>query len=105
MVLRVWQDEVRKVGSTRFARITANEFFKGNETNLGYSERTRHVDLVRHGSPCYLVMCVASDIHAIPRVTARFNEREVFVGGRLEETEGEWWIELASRESVQSVRI
>jgi hypothetical protein len=102
--LRVWQDEVIKSGQRRLARVTANAAFEGNEANPGYAERLRHVDLIRNGAKAYVIMCAAVDVQASPRAIATFNEKEVFVGGNIAETNGEWWLELVSRQPVQSVR-
>jgi hypothetical protein len=102
--LRVWQDEIVKSGQRRLARVTANAVFAGNEADPGYAERLRHVELIRNGAKSYMIVCAAVDVHASPRAIATFNEKEVFVGGTLAETNGEWWLELVSRQPVQSVR-
>jgi hypothetical protein len=102
--LRVWQDEVVKSGQKRSARVTANAFFKDDETNPGYAERLRHVELIKNGAKSYMIMCAAVDTQASPRAIATFNEKEVFVGGTLKETDGDWWLELVSRQPVRTVR-
>jgi hypothetical protein len=102
--LRVWQDEIKKSGQRRLARVTANAVFGGDETNPGYAERLRHVDLIRNAATSYMILCEAVDVVASPRAVAKFNEREVFVGGNLTESDGEWWLELASRQPVHIVR-
>jgi hypothetical protein len=101
----VWQDEVKQFPEGRFVRVTAAAFFQGNEDNLGYAERNRHVGLIRDSAPSYMIMCVASDVSAAPRIISQFNEREVFVGGRIQQSEGEWWLELVARKPIQAIRI
>ena len=103
--LRVWQDEVRKSGKRYLARVTAIAHFQGDECNLGFAERMRHIELIRQGARSFMIMCEAKDVHASPRAIGKFNEREVFVGGALEEADGEWWLEMTSRQPVRSVRI
>jgi hypothetical protein len=102
--LRVWQDEVRKSGQRYWARVTAIALFQGDEGNLGFAERMRHVELIKGGASSFMIMCECKDVTSAPRAIAKFNEREVFVGGALEQADGEWWLEMVSRQPVRSVR-
>ena len=102
--LRVWQDECGKLNGKRAVRVTANDFFKNNQNNLGYAERAKHVSLIRSGRPVYLVMCIAKDSAAVPREIAGFDDKDVFVGGALMDHDGETWIELAARKPAREVR-
>lgn len=103
--MRVWQDEVRKSGRRYLARVTATAVFQGDETNPGFAERTHHLELIKGGAKSYMIMCEAKDVNATPRAIAKFNQREVFVGGALQEVDGEWWLEMAARQPVQAVRL
>lgn len=104
--LRVWQDEVRKSGRRYLARLTVAAVVQGEEAgDLGVAERLRHIELIKGGARSFMIMCEARDVHAVPRSVAKLNEREVFVGGSIEETNGEWWLEMAARQPVRSVRI
>ena len=47
-----------------------------------------------------MIMCVALDMNAIPRVIREFNERELFWGGLYVETGGDSWLELGKRISI-----
>lgn len=102
--LRVWQDEQRKIDGSWFTQITFTEFSKANPSNLGYAERLKHVELIRSGSPSYMVMCQARDIGANPREVASFDRNDVFVGGRLIDINGDYWLERSARRPVSVVR-
>lgn len=92
--LRVWQDRMRTHDGQQFVQITHHARYGDNSSNPGYRERVRHVDRVREGSACYLVMCEAVDPFARPRKVRRFNDAEVFPGGHLTQMDGEWWVEI-----------
>ena len=101
--LRVWQDRERKIDSSWYTMLTHREKFEDDPGNLGWQERLGHVELIRKGVPCYLVMCEAKDISAAPRSIKSFNDRDVFVGGKLVEIDGDWWIERAGRLPARDV--
>jgi hypothetical protein len=103
--LRVWQDETKNVEGKRYIQIAYVSMRIDEKDSLGYAERIRHVEMVRKGARTYLVMCVALDISASPRVIKSFNREEVFLGGRLVESQTSWWIELCERLPIASVRI
>ena len=44
-----------------------------------------------------MVMCLAKDPSESSRSIKSFNQRDVFIGGAIEEVDGDWWIELAER--------
>jgi hypothetical protein len=50
-----------------------------------------------------MVMCRAADKTSQPRKIASFNQREVFVGGKLVEDQGDWWLERAARKPLEEV--
>lgn len=100
--LRVWQDESKRIDGRLFMRITANNYFQNNDPkNLGWQERLRHVALIRGGSASYMVMCVSIDQSASPREVQSFNKEEIFRGGQVIDTDGDTWLELLARVSVQ----
>lgn len=84
-------------------RVTHEERFIDDPDNLGYQERVRHVELIRAGAPCFMVMCEAVDAHASPRLVKDFNKDEVFPGGRIVQLDGDWWVELLPRVRVRDV--
>jgi len=85
-------------------RVTHEEKFADNRPNLGYQERARHVEQIRAGARCFMVMCEAADVKASPRAIKDFNEEEVFEGGRIVQWEGDWWVELVRRVPVRDIR-
>jgi len=101
--LRVWQDRELKIDGKWYTKLTDHTFFADDPDNLGWRERLKHVDLIRGGAACYLVMCECVDVNASPRAIKSFNEHEVFVGGALIERDGDWWIERVGRKPVRDV--
>ena len=97
VVLRVWQDRKRKIGDNWYMMVTHHEKYIDDQDNLGHQERIRHVEKIRKGAKCYMVMCLAKDPSESPRSIKSFNQRDVFIGGAIEEVDGDWWIELAER--------
>ncbi|MFJ2288315.1 hypothetical protein ACIOUF_18465 [Pseudomonas iridis] len=87
----------------RFVQLTHLENYGGDSSNFGYSERRAHVEMIRGGAPCYLVMCLAKDTGASPRDIKSFNKDAIFVGGALKQFDGDWWIELAGK--VESFKL
>lgn len=102
--LRVWQDEWQRIGRLRAVRITANREFADHPENLGYAERLRQVELIRAGNPSFMIMCLAQDEDANPRVIRNFNNADLFVGGQLIEHDGDIWLEVVRRVPVGQVR-
>lgn len=97
VILRVWQDEVKRRDGVNWAQLTHHQEFAGREFDLGYQERNHHVSLVRDGAACFLVMCEAKDPGRVPREIKRFNERELFSTGVIAEYGDNTWIALADR--------
>jgi len=54
--------------------------------NLGAQERYRHVERIRAGAPCFMVMCRPKDPEAALRVIGDFDENDIFVGGAMRDT-------------------
>ncbi len=71
--------------------------------SLGYAERLDHLNLVRGGAACYLVMCLAKDPDSQPRAIASFNRDRLFVGGKILEDGGNWYMEIANSVPVRGV--
>jgi hypothetical protein len=97
VILRVWQDEVKRRDGVNWAQLTHRQEFAAKENDLGYQERNRHVALVLAGAACFLVMCEAKDPGRVPREIRRFNERELFSTGAVAEYADNTWIALAER--------
>jgi len=103
--LRVWQDRKIKQDGHWFMMVTHHEKYVDKEDNLGYQERLMHVEKVRAGAPCFMVMCLAEDVNAVPRKIKSFNRDEVFFGGRVIELNGDTWVEIADRKPVSAVLV
>ncbi|AFK70909.1 hypothetical protein A210_06420 [Pseudomonas putida SJTE-1] len=95
--LRVWQDRCETHDGVRYVQLTHLEKYGGDGSNFGYNERRTHVEMIRDGASCYLVMCLAKDTEASPRDIKSFNKDTIFVGGSLKQFDGEWWVELAGK--------
>lgn len=98
--LRVWQDGTRKVDGQRLIHLADKD---EDEESQGAQERLQHIELIRGGYRCYLVMCQAQDTSANPRAVRSFNAREVFTGGELVELDEGYWLEFGERVDARSV--
>ncbi|OFS71171.1 hypothetical protein HMPREF3173_18930 [Pseudomonas sp. HMSC08G10] len=94
LVLRVWKDRTQQFDGRPFAMLTHHNRYADNQGNLGYKERNGHVEEIRAGTPCYMVMCQVEDITASPRQIRSFDQDNVYLGGALHESQGDWWIEI-----------
>jgi hypothetical protein len=103
--LRVWQDEGQRIDGRNFTRISANAFFLANDpTNLGYMERSRHIELIRGGARSYMIMCWGRDTEGGLSEILGFDDRELFVGGELIEIDGEFWLQRVGRKPRAELR-
>ena len=100
VILRVWQDRKTCHDDRYFMMVTFHEKFAGSD-NQGYKERVEHAKLVREGSKCYMLMCVADDVDASVRTIKTLNSQDVFIGGEVIEYNGDTWVELAGRMPVR----
>lgn len=101
--LRVWQDRTAKIDG-KLCMMVADRVRHGDETdNLGWNERLEHVELIENGAPCYMIMCQVEDAKAMPRIIKGFNRKDIFVGGKLIEKDGNQYVELSDRVPVKDV--
>jgi hypothetical protein len=103
--LRVWQDECKRVNGHFCVKVGYVDRAELGDGNHGRNERREHLALIRHGAPSYLIMCRAEDPTAVPRTVKGFNASEIFVGGRVVETEDTLWLEVIGREDAARARI
>jgi hypothetical protein len=103
--LRVWQDEIKKLGGVLHVRVACQLEEDDEGGSLGYQERLKHLKHVWRGAPCYLVMCQAEDTEAYPRKVKEFNTDNVFRGGKLVVIEGDSWVELGPAVPVREAAI
>jgi hypothetical protein len=99
--LRVWQDRMRMHDGSQFVQVHTPRRVLNARVRPGRRERLEHVDLIRRGAACYLIMLEARDQSARPRSVKSFNAAQVFRGGRLVELDGEWYIERLDSLSVE----
>jgi hypothetical protein len=95
--LMVWQDRVKPIEGCLFVQITSNKKHADKPNNLGNNERASHIELIRQGAPCYLLMCKAKDPDAKRRVREPFDHGNVFTAGEVIESQDESWIKLGPR--------
>ena len=104
VVLRVWQDEVKKRDGSIFVKVAYKPKLQQDDGDpLGHRERLDHVERIRRGATSYLVVCQAVDVDAKPRKVKDFEHECVFCGGQLVKMHGCWWIELGRRIPVREV--
>jgi len=101
--LLVWQDRMTRHDGRWFMAVTHHAQYQTNKEDRGYQERLEHVELLRRGAPCYMVMCLARDIHATPRRIKSFNADDIFIGGQLVELGNEVWVERVDRKPIALV--
>ena len=80
--LRVWQDRMKSIDSAKCLMVSHTSAH-ADVDNLGYEERQRHIELIRKGAPCFMVLCIAKDSTGSPRKIASFIRDRLFKGGRL----------------------
>ena len=85
-------------------RVTKHAAFAQDLSNLGYQERLRQIELVRSGSPSFMVMCEPNPAKLPERKILDFNREEVFRGGELIELEGDSWLEFGERVVAKDIR-
>ena len=102
--LRVWHDRkfVDDEG-VRVYQITDYAKYANGPYQPGWEERLKHIDLVRKGAKCYLVMCRAKDPDVSPRQIDGWIKKDVFVGGGLREVKGDTWIEAVRRIPISEI--
>jgi hypothetical protein len=99
--LRVLEDNIKNIDGKDFMRLTKKELFESKpRKNPGHLERLRHVGAVESGAKCYMVICIAKDVMAVPREVLGFNNEALFLGGKLIEHQGDAWLEIVDRVAV-----
>lgn len=104
VVLRVWQDRKEKIDGRWCMMIAHHEKYIDNEKSLGYQERLAHIESIKAGAKCYMIMCLAKDVDASPRGIQSFNQKDIFVGGKVIEHNGNTYIELSDRHVISKMK-
>jgi hypothetical protein len=102
VMLRVWQNETKRIDGRTHVQLTHYAEFVGREDNYGYQERLRHVNQIQTGVRCYMVMCEAKEPKAVPRKIKDF-DKDVLVAGALIEHEGDLWVPITGRQTAASL--
>jgi hypothetical protein len=66
----------------------------------GWRERAKHIQSIKNGAPCFLVMCSAKDFTASPREIESFDTEYLLVGGDVIVNDGRTYVEVVGRKSV-----
>lgn len=101
--LRVWQDEGVRASDKFIVQLTHHLADRDEIDDLGHQERLKHIQLVREGARCYLILCRAVDNKAVPRSAKSVIDKEVFPTGEMVEIDGETWIEMKTRVPIGDV--
>ena len=99
--LRVWKEQPRTRNGGQFVHFTLLPRKKA--TSPGHKERVDHLDLIRGGAKCFFIIVESKDRTSKPRRVSRFNESQVFPGGRVEELNGKLWIEMLPGIPVEEI--
>ena len=78
--LRVWQDRKESISGKTYYMVHHTSKH-ADTTSLGYSERQTHIDLIRAGASCYMVICIPENKDASPRKIKSFKQDVLFKGG------------------------
>ena len=100
--MKVWQDEIKQFGDKHFCLIV-KDVNNYAPSNLGFKERMQHIEMIKSGYACYLIMCrYTGDIKDKKRIST-FNESMLFKSGEIIEAEGSIWIEYVTPVPVSSL--
>lgn len=103
LFLLAWRDQTRRHEGKLCARISYEELFRDKPDDLGFKERTRHVQQLKEGARGYIIIGVAIDPKAMPRKIKEFDEDHVFLIGELVEFDGGLWAELLKKIPVRDL--
>jgi hypothetical protein len=101
--LFTWQDESKKIDAKPYTLVD-NATYVGDAVGLGRAERLEHIELIRAGCPSFMVMGLALDPSASPRVIASIDQNDVFVDGELKVVGGDTYLERLARRPIATVR-
>lgn len=104
--LAVWQDRIQRINGVLCGRITHHSKRNGGEPLADswlreYEARLEHVELIRQGRRCFLIINRAKNTKVHTRTVDGVHSDEVFVGGALVEHGDETWIEVGAAIPIQ----
>jgi hypothetical protein len=103
VLLRVWRDQIRTHGGKQLVQLLRQVSKAPGSQERGLRERIEHVERIRSGARCLLVICEVEDAAARPRRVKHFNAKELFPGGPLKEIDGDVWVELLPAVPVEEL--
>jgi hypothetical protein len=120
--LRVWQD-LKFIDSEGRRYMQICGLYEDDSATPGYPERVQHTEAIREGAPCFMVMCVAADTETPKRQIISYDDKDIFVGGDVIQTDagfafppntsertkyfargGATWVRVAGRIRADEVR-
>lgn len=97
--LRAWTDRVETIQGRKCVQVLRPDW---QPTRFGYGERERHLELVRQGAECFVVMCdPVSPLDTASRAVKYCHKNGMFRGGALVEDGGVLWIPLGEFVTVR----
>lgn len=96
LLLRVWWHEVVTINGRSCVAVLKPAVYPSSH---GYGERIDHLEQIKQGERCYLVMCTADNPNADHKHIKDFSAY-IFKAGRLIERDGNVYIERRDRMTV-----
>ena len=94
--LRVWSDHKHRNEHQLYVMVDSHTptIGRGPGKNLGYEERVRHIEAIRRGADCYMVVCDPDGPHGTQRGVRAFNSETLLVGGGVVDLDGKTYIKV-----------
>ena len=89
--LRVWADQIKKIGGKECVLIDRDEYFAGYQSN-GIKERRNHVQHIRGGSLGFGIVCEPND--KSDRKIGEYNSETLLKFGKLKKHNKSTWAEI-----------
>jgi hypothetical protein len=112
VVLRVWDDFIETINGNRYVMVEYRPKPEPPPKDLGYWERRDHINLIRSGRPCLMVMCTAEDAgRHVPyggsgaRKIVAFDDKRIFVGGDFLEKTDKLMMRIADRKPASAFSV
>jgi hypothetical protein len=99
--LRVWADQIKKIGGKECVLIDRDEYFAGYQSN-GIKERRNHVQHIRGGSLGFGIVCEPND--KSDRKIGEYNSETLLKFGKLKKHNKSTWAEIVSRVPISKLK-
>lgn len=100
--LRVWQLEEKRIDGVFCTAVVNWAHRTAGLSSQGYAERDKHLELIRNGAKCYLIICMAPPGEMSGSV-ADFLSEHVFEAGELIDHDGITWLQRIRKVPVAEV--